>query len=377
MAYPFYARLQAQSLNMANGNFGLWYNKFIPVSDFESCVASDDRGEGNKAVSFYHRKYSQIGKKAVIGMLEQKHKDQESFCDAFSARYETIVIRARLKTPLITGIGESHPHEVSMVFEHNMGIPYIPASGIKGIVRFAHTIGLLDDIPPEEIKKDKRGKAYFDDEADWTNIPRLFGTQKNRGKVIFLDAYPEKKPSLHVDIMNPHYGKYYNGEAPPADYLDPNPIKFLTVAKDTVFIFRVLTDKNQPELSELAKKAFIQALTEEGVGAKTAVGYGIFDIEGNDTQLIPKDSIPMSETVSQSPKPPEPETWENVVITYAKNTGEVIAKQEGKSATTKDRSIIPEPMLEKLMERKRKKTVTATIKAEHIGGKNYRIIEII
>ena len=29
------------------------------------------------------------------------------------------------------------------------------------------------------------------------------------------------------------------------------------------------------------------------------------------------------------------------------------------------------------MERKRKKTVTATIKAEHIGGKEYRLIEIL
>lgn len=83
---------------------------------------------------------------------------------------------------------------------------------------------------------------------------------------------------------------------------------------------------------------------------------------------------------TQSPAeklPPEPETWENVVITYAKNTGEVIAKLELKTATTKDRSIIPEAMLEKLMKRNRRKPVTATIKAEHIGGKEYRLIEIL
>jgi CRISPR/Cas system CMR subunit Cmr6 (Cas7 group RAMP superfamily) len=88
-------------------------------------------------------------------------------------------------------------------------------------------------------------------------------------------------PDLHVDIMNPHYGDYYGADTsrtPPADYLNPVPIKFLTVAKDTAFIFRALVGKNQVDLVKKVKNAFEKALTAEGVGAKTAVGYGRFDI---------------------------------------------------------------------------------------------------
>jgi CRISPR-associated protein Cmr6 len=279
MAYPFYEELQQLSRNMTAGNYGLWYNKFIPIKDFGSCKASDERGNENDAVLFYYKQYNRVQKPAINKLLVKKHQDQTDFCAALSSRYKNVVFRAKLKTPLITGIGETHPHEVSMVFDHNLGTPYIPASGIKGIVRFVHTLGLLDIIPPEEIKIDeKSGQLYFNDEKQWTVIPRLFGTQDVRGSVIFLDAYPEQVPDLHIDIMNPHYGKYYNEGVPPADYLDPNPIKFLTVAKDTDFIFRALIGKDQADLVETVKNAFEKALTAEGVGAKTAVGYGLFDI---------------------------------------------------------------------------------------------------
>lgn len=281
MTYPFYRELQDVAQNMSTGNYGLWFNKFVPISNFNECKASDEKGNKDKAVSYYHDKYKQVKKNEINLLIDQRHFDQAEFCNALSSKYETVVFKARLKTPLITGIGESHPHEVSMVFDHNLGIPYIPASGIKGIVRFVHTLGLIPDIPPDKIKTDeKTGQQSFNDEEIWTHIPDLFGTQEKRGSVFFLDSYPEKMPDLHVDIMNPHYGDYYsddNNTKPPGDYLNPNPIKFLTVAIDTVFVFRALVDKKHPELTDMVKAAFKNALTEEGIGAKTAVGYGLFE----------------------------------------------------------------------------------------------------
>jgi len=280
MTYPFYKELQDVSQNMISGNFGLWYNKFIPISSFDACKASDDSGDKDNAVSHYHDKYKQSKKDKINLLLEKRHCDQAGFCKSLSSEYEAVVLKAKLKTPLITGIGETHPHEVSMVFDHNLGIPYIPASGIKGIIRFVHTIGLIPDIPPEKIKTDKEtGQQYFNDEED-ESILNLFGTQAKRGSIFFLDSYPEKTPDLHVDIMNPHYGEYYSDDkntTPPGDYLNPTPLKFLTVAKDTVFIFRALIDKKYPELTDMVKTAFRKSLTEEGMGAKTAVGYGLFD----------------------------------------------------------------------------------------------------
>ena len=280
MVYPVYAELQRLVPTMIRGNFGLWYNKLVPLNNFNECKTSDQIGNDKNAISHYYQQYNNTDKINISSLLNKKHRDQAQFCLSLSPRFETVVLKAELKSPLITGIGESHPHEVSMVFDHNMGIPYIPASGIKGIVRFAHMLGLLDGIAKERKEKDKDGRQFLDEEKDWTNVPQLFGTQKKQGSVIFMDAYPEIVPELHVDIMNPHYGKYYSddqNQTPPGDYLAPNPIKFLTVSKGTAFIFRALVDRKNSGLIDKVKTAFKKTLTEEGVGAKTAVGYGIFD----------------------------------------------------------------------------------------------------
>jgi CRISPR-associated protein Cmr6 len=277
--YPFYKELQDASLRMPKGNFGLWYNKFIPLS--ETFKASDENGRDTTPVEYYFTRYGQMKSKYVTELLKQKHDDQEKYCQSFPKEsYEVINISAKLVSPLVTGIGETHPHEISMVFDHNMGIPYIPASGVKGIVRFAHTIALWHEGTFNDfITTDaKTGLEYFDDD-NCLPVYSIFGNQKQRGKVIFLDAYTENVPDLHIDIMNPHYTPYYSDGKPPADYHNPTPIKFLTVAQGTTFIFRAIVKKDKDnDMLQKVRSALVQALTEEGVGAKTAVGYGRFAI---------------------------------------------------------------------------------------------------
>ncbi|SEM58722.1 CRISPR-associated protein Cmr6 [Syntrophus gentianae] len=276
--YPLPKKIQDISKDMLKGNFGLWYNKFIPLND-RSFKPSDNRNDENRNVDYYFEQYCRVLKSnsaQIAAMLKYIHENMDDFCSSFPIdMFEEIVICATLETPLVTGIGESHPHEVSIALDHNMGIPYIPASGVKGIVRFAHTVSLI----PESIKNGLiQDNLEFDDESNWTFIPLLFGTQGNRGKVIFLDAYPEGIPDLHVDIMNPHYAPYYSEGKPPADHYNPTPIKFLTVATGTNFIFRAVA-LNEEGLPQKVKMALTRALTEEGVGAKTAVGYGRFLID--------------------------------------------------------------------------------------------------
>jgi len=286
--YPFPEKLRAESLNMSKGNFGLWYNKFIPLSN--AYKPADESGKDTMPVEYYFTRYGQM-KNHAVDMLKRKHKDMDDYCASFpSDKYEEIVIYAILTTPLITGIGESHPHEVSMVFDHNMGIPYIPASGVKGIVRLAHTLSIFLD-ENGKVKEPYKDQEYLDETKE--DIPDIFGGEKNiadqekekkiilRGRVVFLDSYPAKIPDLHIDIMNPHYAPYYSESKPPADHYNPTPIKFLTVAKDSTFVFRAVAEKKE-NLPEKVRSAFIKALTEEGVGAKTAVGYGRFEITSID-----------------------------------------------------------------------------------------------
>lgn len=258
------------------GNFSLWFNKFIPL-DENNNFRPKEKNKGG-ALEDIQKKYSSIADNSVNNqLLQRRHHNQIELLSALSDKYEALNFRARLKTRLITGLGQTHPTETGMVLDYNLGIPYIPAASVKGLVRFAHRLEMglgLDDT-----------KDSFPE----TLIPAIFGGQSKegagkdtyRGKVIFLDAYPESVPVLELDIMNPHYSPYYSddsGNTPPGDWFDPVPVKFLTVAAETIYTFRALVPKDRQELTDAVKKAYETALTQEGVGAKTAVGYGRFEI---------------------------------------------------------------------------------------------------
>jgi CRISPR-associated protein Cmr6 len=168
---------------------------------------------------------------------------------------------AKTSWRLIIGLGAVHPQETSMTLHHVYGIPYIPGSAVKGVTR--HWI-ILSKFDNEEKKA----------EAD-EKFQKIFGAQKNQGRVIFMDAYPVGQINLKIDIMNPHYPDYYSKNIPPADWQNPNPIKFLTV-ENTKFRFYLLSKKGS--LLYEAKEWLEEALGEFGIGAKTSLGYGIFEI---------------------------------------------------------------------------------------------------
>ncbi len=276
-------------------NFALLYNKYVYVNGVDdnnkenkegAYTACNPRGNTNQAIEFYKSCYDSM-KSQTGTLLEKVHKRQRAFLAIMYQYYDILELKASTETRLITGIGQPHPSETSMVFDHNLGIPYIPASSIKGLLRFSNVVSLIKDN-----MIDVQEKKVINDE-DISDIRYYYGAQKKRGCAIFLDAYPEKIPDLEIDIMNPHYGKYYQGSTPPADYLEPTPIKFLTVAKGTTFIFRALVPKDCTcKEKEMLKKEIINvyeyALTKEGLGAKTSLGYGRFfkDLKKTDPEKI-------------------------------------------------------------------------------------------
>ncbi|MCA1933130.1 MAG: type III-B CRISPR module RAMP protein Cmr6 [Calditerrivibrio sp.] len=277
--YPFYNSLRNEVSKMNKGNFGLWFNKFIPLDDKTYKPTSNNNQ--NLYVEYCAEKSKSIIKDSQK-LLEQKHLNQINFIEAMrSLGYVEFVVHAKLISPLITGIGETHPNEVGISFDHTMGIPYISASSIKGLVRIAAT---LNEIFDEQGRIKENFTEEVIDDKNFEDLCNIFGySEKNnssRGMVIFLDSYPTKTPNLKVDIINPHYGPYYTdpeGKTPPADYHKPVPIKFLVVEPGTEFVFRALISKDASGYMEKIKKAYDKALTVEGVGAKTSIGYGIFD----------------------------------------------------------------------------------------------------
>ncbi len=158
--------------------------------------------------------------------------------------------------------GEATVYETSMRLHHIYGIPYIPASGIKGVVR--------SYIITEKFEN-KEEEALNDDD-----FVKVFGSQEQEGKVIFFDAFPISKPTLKVDIMNPHYGDYYSKKIAPTDTMKLNPIPFLTVENTT---FRFVVASKIEKITFKEKRFLVwfkKALQNHGLGAKTAVGYGYF-----------------------------------------------------------------------------------------------------
>lgn len=199
--------------------------------------------------------------------------------------YHSVVFQATCAWRLVVGLGASHPQETSMTLHHLYGIPYIPGSAIKGVTRqwailkFAQKItdnnkSLLEAIA-EVATAFERGKILDIEfnELHFETLIKIFGTQKQAGQVIFMDAYPIENIKLKIDIINVHYPDYYSGEKPPADWQSPRLIKFLTVEK-TIFEFALLS--KQKEYIEKTAQLLREALESQGIGAKTSLGYGIF-----------------------------------------------------------------------------------------------------
>ncbi len=251
----------------------MWFYKFLDLDENEKNMFKPREKEKGGAYDIIKRKYEELGQtQQTQKMLEACHLRQMAFLEAFQKRYVPLVFHTRLKSRLISGLGYSHPTGTGITLDHNLGVPYLPAASIKGLVRAARRFEM----------------GYMDDKHDAdpdSLMPTLFGNQKTMGRVIFLDAYPVKPPKMEIEILTPHYRDYYNNKTEwPGDWMDPVPIKFMAVAAGTEYVFRALVDKeySTPEMLTTIKETYHNALCVLGVGGKTAVGYGNFEIVGQE-----------------------------------------------------------------------------------------------
>jgi CRISPR-associated protein Cmr6 len=193
--------------------------------------------------------------------------------------------KKELKTSyrLVIG-GEATVYKTSIRLHHIYGIPYIPASAIKGVLRSYIIIEQFESNENKALANENFIKIFGgqllgnedlssskEDEVE-TSLPM------QEGKVIFFDAFPTSKPTLKVDIINPHYGHYYNDGKAPTDTHNPVPINFLTV-ENTTFQFFIASKESLDSFkikSKTIEEWLTEALQNHGIGAKTAVGYGYF-----------------------------------------------------------------------------------------------------
>ena len=216
-------------------------------------------------------------------------------------------LQAEAVAPFTTGLGNEHPLENGFAFLWPYGLPYLPGSGVKGVVRQAarelargrwgDPEGWSEDA--RYVARDTKGKLLVE---GLSMLDVLFGKETEggekehfRGVLTFWDVIPRiAGGALRVEIMTPHQKHYYQGERekgrleikPPHDCGEPTPIHFLTVPPGSRFTFHVVCDEARlariaPDFAAdgrwrtLLEAAFEHAFEWLGFGAKTAVGYGV------------------------------------------------------------------------------------------------------
>ncbi len=275
-------------------NFSLFFNKWL---DYKY-----EKGKYVPTVAQHRAPLVQQARQSAqsaSAVLKTHHARQAEYCQTMEAAgWKSIVFTVRLVSPFVSGLGAAHPTKTGMVLDHTSGVPYIPAASQKGVLRIAHIINSLRQEDGSEkaleqlladgvITISDNGEYFWqEDEASRT----LFGYSAPQdalaGQLVVLDAYPLTPPELGEEILNPHFPDYYRGQREPTEDQSPIPVKFLVVKPGVKFVLRVLLRLpyakapflSQEQLVSIVKKNIRRAVTETGMGAKTALGFGRFTI---------------------------------------------------------------------------------------------------
>lgn len=190
----------------------------------------------------------------------------------------------------------TYSNKLSTVLHPLYGIPYIPSSAIKGLLRHVW----IRENCHEKIKELMKEKKYEETKIETILMDNLDTDQKQeyinwfgmgrdnkdtqRGKLIFFDgALGDENQSMIEDVITPHYSDYYNsmGEKGPTDDQGNNIINtnVLRGANFNVFIGNLTKEaefwnRTLEPLTDLVTKAF----THYGIGAYTSKGYGLGEV---------------------------------------------------------------------------------------------------
>ena len=347
--------------------------------------------------------------------------------------------------PFATGLGNEHPIENGFAFLTPYGLPYLAGSGVKGILRrAAEELALENDTQGTggwtwlaiwflfgfESAVDKGslwdessqlGKAFLRDVKGMAESPEIYalirrlfdkdkkagvrfldvesrgaeqflqacmadkslrGGLQNRGALDFWDVFPKPfADKLVVEIMTPHLGSYYQGEATPHDSGAPIPVSFLAVPPKSDFDFHVvchptrLPESLQNTWRDLLQRAFDQAFEWVGFGAKTSVGYGAMKAATSAPSL----SVPITSGSSGVNVQPAiggaiaggSQTWPAATLKLNPGKGEISASFEGKttasikgSVADKLRAALGEERASKLKKKQELKGVSVEVEQQ-------------
>jgi CRISPR type III-B/RAMP module RAMP protein Cmr6 len=220
---------------------------------------------------YAHRSFGHLAgvcrsRQRLIEMLERQHWP----------RFATIELV--LESKLLLHLGRASVLEnVGLCADRTTGLPFIPGTALKGVLS-TWSCWEANQQPDGSFKE---GPAFLQQRKAFGGLAqRVFGDDSEdgsecAGEVVFVGGFPVTPPNLGLDIVNPHHEP--NGQE--KQNLTPN--AFLCVEPGTKWTFAFYVRSGAPDAAKLLETTsgwLTQALTQLGIGAKIAAGYGRFRI---------------------------------------------------------------------------------------------------
>lgn len=176
-------------------------------------------------------------------------------------------------------IGSGYIHEIGgqddelklgFFFDYTSGLPIIPGSSVKGVLRAAfkkvkgaYIKSLLQDL-----------NIIYDNEISELEIA-IFDNNSTSiyNRDVFLDAYPIQSDNENNIFFSNDYITHHENPLQ-----NPNPVQFLKVLPNVQFQFNFKLTNSGGLSVENKLELFKQILLDLGIGAKTNVGYGQFEL---------------------------------------------------------------------------------------------------
>lgn len=252
---PLYREIASSGFQISDqANIGLVFEKYFALT------SKDEKGNELKKIE---------KKKFDSELIKELAKRQRRLVEQMGG---VLLFLKNENARFVTGLGRMHFVENGFSFHPLSGTPYLPGSSLKGAVRAWTKI-----VEAEKFRK--KSMEFFGSPIGGI------------GNYIFLDMLPISSPHLVVDIMTPHYSNYYQGDGPPGDWQDPNPIPFLAVDEGCCWQVAVIPRNDKASSKENLERVLQlvkDSLSILGVGAKTAVGYGRFEEDRSELEFYIK-----------------------------------------------------------------------------------------
>ena len=312
-------------------NFSLLFNKLVPFLRVEREKVYQ------KILNKPHANIKGEILKELISSVYRKPRELKELVKEYkkSLKKENFkILEVETQSRLVVGMGLPSFFENGISLHHIYGIPYIPASSVKGLLRFTYLVGCLD-IFPLEVKGLPQAFHWIKEDISAADIFKLlsrieesliasenfqgfkknlkkslkvsqkepiveyqenneelkkfyelykeiFGNIEQKGKVIFADALAITF-DFEVDIMNPHFTEYYQSSEQQrkregifliGDFHTPKPIFFLTVKEAKFYLPYKVKESRLLEKNQLIESLLKEGFSFFGIGGKRRKGYG-------------------------------------------------------------------------------------------------------